>query len=131
MANPLGINGSDANKPFRAALRLALANAKDARGLRAIAEKLLEKAADGELAAIALLVERLDGKVAQPVGGSDELGPTRLHITWNTSDHKDLTQGVLDSPVLDLVPVQTEPANQELEAKQSQQLRPKLTQSRS
>ena len=33
---------------------------------------------------IAMLADRLDGKVPQPVGGSDDLGPQRLHITWGT-----------------------------------------------
>jgi hypothetical protein len=35
------------------------------------------------------LADRLDGRVAQPLGGSEELGPTRLHISWNSEQHSD------------------------------------------
>ena len=34
------------------------------------------------VAAIAMIADRLDGKLPQPRGGSDELGPQQLHITW-------------------------------------------------
>ena len=54
------------------------------RSMRRITDKLLAKAAAGDLTAMAMLAERTDGKVAQPVGGSDELGPQKLVISWRT-----------------------------------------------
>ena len=72
-------------KPFRDALRLSIAAAQDSpRSMRRITDKLLAKAAAGDLTAMAMLAERTDGKVAQPVGGSDELGPQKLVISWRT-----------------------------------------------
>jgi hypothetical protein len=70
-------------KPFRDALRMQIAAAgEDHRALRAVAQALLDKAAAGDVSAINLLADRLDGRVAQPVGGSEELGPQRLLISW-------------------------------------------------
>ena len=34
-----------------------------------------------------MLADRLDGKVPQPVEGSD-LGPQRVHISWRTHQHR-------------------------------------------
>ena len=66
---------------FNDALRMELAAAgPDA--LRQVARALLDKARSGDMAALTMLAERLDGKVPQAVGGSDELGPQRLHISW-------------------------------------------------
>ena len=33
-----------------------------------------------------MIADRLDGKVPQPTGGSDELGPQRLHVSWRGSE---------------------------------------------
>ena len=82
-----GISGNPGGrakeKPFRDALRLELAAAgDDQKALRRVAKALLEKAAAGDMAAIALLADRLDGKPAQAIGGSEELGPQRLLISW-------------------------------------------------
>ena len=61
----------------------------DHKALRAVAQALIVKAAAGDVSAINLLADRLDGRVAQPVGGSEELGPTRLHISWNSEPHSE------------------------------------------
>jgi hypothetical protein len=78
--------GARKTKPFHDALRMEIAAAGEdnPRALRAVARALLTKAASGDVAAIQALADRLDGKVPQPTGGSDELGPQRLQICWKT-----------------------------------------------
>jgi FPC/CPF motif-containing protein YcgG len=61
MGRPIG--SSNRERPFTDALRIALR--ADPRRLRRIAEKLAEKAEDGDLAAIRELADRLDGKPPQ------------------------------------------------------------------
>ena len=63
-------SGRQANKPFAEALKRAIAQ-NDAKKLRAIAEKLLEKAAEGEGWAIKELADRLDGKAHQSISGPE------------------------------------------------------------
>jgi hypothetical protein len=78
MANP---RGQQRDKPFRDALRLQIADAgEDFKALRRIAAALLDKAASGDVNAIKEVADRLDGKVPQAVGGSDELGPIQTTI---------------------------------------------------
>jgi hypothetical protein len=80
MGRPIG--SVNREKPFNDALRIAL------RGhplrLRRIAEKLTEKAEEGDLAAIRELADRLDGKPAQVIDRRDatidELSDAELHI---------------------------------------------------
>jgi hypothetical protein len=62
--------GRPVNKPFLDALNRAIAQ-DDAKKLRAVAEKLLEKAADGQRWAIRELADRLDGKAHQSIGGPE------------------------------------------------------------
>jgi hypothetical protein len=82
--------GRAKEKPFRDALRLELAAAgDDHKALRRVAQALLEKAAAGDTSAIALLADRLDGKVPQAIGGSEDLGPQRLHISWKQGPQSD------------------------------------------
>jgi hypothetical protein len=40
----------------------------------------------GDVSAISALADRIDGKVPLPTGQSDELAPTRLHISWKGSE---------------------------------------------
>jgi hypothetical protein len=49
-----------------------------------------------------MLADRLDGKVPQPVGGSD-LGPQRLHISWGTHQHHNgaLAAAAINQEVID------------------------------
>lgn len=74
--------GQQRDKPFRDALRLAISEAEDnPRKLRKIAEKLYDKALDGDVAAIKEIADRLDGKVPQGVIGGDEDEPAIQTVT--------------------------------------------------
>lgn len=66
-------------KPFKDALKRAIANAEgEPEALKKIAETLITKAIAGEGWAVALVAERLDGKVPQAIVGDDEHGPIRV-----------------------------------------------------
>jgi len=65
-------SGRKQEKPFRDALRIELAAAQmNDRGLRVIARKLIEAAEEGKMDAIKELADRVDGKVAQAIGGDE------------------------------------------------------------
>lgn len=55
---------------FEQAIKRAIAS-DDGKRLRAAAEQLLDQAAAGELQAISMLADRLDGKPAQAIVGPD------------------------------------------------------------
>ena len=80
MGRPIG--SVNREKPFNDALRIAL-RCHPLR-LRRIAEKLTEKAEEGDLAAIRELADRLDGKPVQMIdrrdAAIDELSDADLHI---------------------------------------------------
>jgi len=80
MGRPIG--SVNREKPFNDALRIALRG--DPLRLRRIAEKLAEKAEEGDLAAIRELADRLDGKPAQVIDRRDaaieELSDADLHL---------------------------------------------------
>ena len=80
MGRPIG--SVNREKPFNDALRIALR--RDPLRLRRIAEKLAEKAEEGDLAAIRELADRLDGKPVQVVDRRDaaieELSDAELHL---------------------------------------------------
>jgi len=61
-----GNDNATKSKPWRAAIERALAQ-DNGKKLRAIAEKLLEAAANGEGWAIKELGDRIDGKSIQPI----------------------------------------------------------------
>lgn len=68
-------NGRPKSKPFREALRRAIAAAGDDRDvLKDVADSLVAEALSGDVQAIRELADRLDGKVAQPLKGDDEDG---------------------------------------------------------
>jgi hypothetical protein len=79
MGRPIG--SVNREKPFNDALRIALQS--HPLRLRRIAEKLTEKAEEGDLSAIRELADRLDGKPAQIVDRRDadihELSDAQLH----------------------------------------------------
>jgi len=77
MGRPIG--SLNRHKPFGDALRIALRG--DPLRLRRIAEKLAEKAEEGDLSAIRELADRLDGKPAPHVGDGDEV---RLQVVIRT-----------------------------------------------
>jgi hypothetical protein len=66
MAAPKGNVNALKNKPFADAINRALAQ-DDGHRLRAIAEALLTKAADGDISAIKEFADRIDGKVVQQI----------------------------------------------------------------
>jgi hypothetical protein len=67
MGRPIG--SVNREKPFNDALRIALK--RDPLRLHRIAEKLAEKAEEGDLAAIREIADRLDGKPVQMVDRHD------------------------------------------------------------
>jgi hypothetical protein len=72
MGRPIG--SVDRQKPFADMLRVALLSG-GGRRLRVIADKLIAKAEEGDLQAIREVIDRLDGKAAQPI----ERGDVQLH----------------------------------------------------
>jgi hypothetical protein len=73
--------GRAKEKPFLDALRIAITDAgEDHKILRAVAAKLLKRAEAGDLAAIAFLAERLDGKADQAIVNGDD-GPFEVAVT--------------------------------------------------
>jgi hypothetical protein len=93
MGRPVGSKNREL--PFNSALRLALRG--DPLRLRRIAEKLAEKAEEGDLAAIRELADRLDGKPAQAQVHSDaDGGPIQVVIRQLI----DITGEIREEPVL-------------------------------
>lgn len=68
MGRPIG--SPNRTRPFADMLRVALLSG-DGRRLRIIAEKLAEKAEQGDLQAIQQIADRLDGKCAQTIERGD------------------------------------------------------------
>ncbi|MEH2524223.1 MULTISPECIES: hypothetical protein [unclassified Bradyrhizobium] len=68
MGRPIGSVNKE--KPFADALRIALRSGNPHR-LRAIAEKLIEKAEQGDLHAIREVADRMDGKAVQGIERAD------------------------------------------------------------
>ena len=86
-------------KLFADALRMEIAAAgDDHKALRRVARALLAEASKGNVAAASMIADRLDGKVPQPTGGSDELGPQRLHISWRGSEPGEEVRNVSRGP---------------------------------
>lgn len=88
---PLGNeNSKKDNRLWRNTIQRAIAQGDPDR-LRRIAEALLDKAADGDMAAIKELGDRLDGKTAQQiiVNGDVDGGPVRqaIEVTFVDGDH--------------------------------------------
>lgn len=84
MAGVAGRSGRRAETPFRDALRLALSRREkdEGRSLVALANTLIEKAADGDLAAIKEIADRLDGKAAIQVTHEGGETPVRMVVEW-------------------------------------------------
>lgn len=78
------------DKPFADALRKRIAAAdQDPRWLDRIAVSLLSKAERGDVNAIKEIADRLDGKVPQSIGGTDELPPIITQIETVIVDPKE------------------------------------------
>ena len=69
--------GQQRDKPFRAALQLAIneASAKGGKKLREVAEALVERGIAGDVPAIKEIADRLDGRVPQAVVGDSGEDP--------------------------------------------------------
>lgn len=65
-------NSSKSNRLWAETIKRAVL-AQDAQKLRAIADRLIEKAAEGDIQAIKELGDRLDGKAAQSIEQKTEL----------------------------------------------------------
>lgn len=90
--NPLG---GAAAKPFRDALRMEIAAAgENSKALRLIARALLDRAETGDVAAITSLADRLDGRVPQTIGQSDEHRPQKLIISWRSDPEPEVIEHV-------------------------------------
>lgn len=74
MGRPPGAQNKD--KPYRAALRRMVSENPDF--LDQIALQQLTAARNGDTAAAREIADRLDGKVPQSIGGSDELPPVGI-----------------------------------------------------
>lgn len=73
--------GSTKRKIWQDAINRAIKRREesDPQALEKLADKLLAKVAEGDVAAIKEFGDRVDGKVPQGLGGTDELPP--VHIT--------------------------------------------------
>ena len=60
----------------------------DPQALEKLADKLLVAVDAGDVSAIKEFGDRIDGKVAQAIGGDDELGPIKniLEVSWKSDD---------------------------------------------
>jgi hypothetical protein len=77
---PLGSRNASKQKLWEDSIRRAVL-ADDGKRLRAIAEKLLDLAAEGDIAAMKEIGDRLDGKAVQGVSGP-EGGPVEMVFRW-------------------------------------------------
>ena len=72
MGPPRGNRNAAKAKVFEGALRRAIAQSDDPDKLRTIAEKLVELASGGNLYAIGMIADRLDGKAVQTLAGDPD-----------------------------------------------------------
>lgn len=86
MAAPKKAVGSKSDKEWRDAIRLAVhdvrtVGGKKIKNLRILAEKLVDRALDGDVSALKEIGDRLDGKPAQAMALTDaDGGPLVLEI---------------------------------------------------
>jgi len=77
-------------KVWREAINRAIKRREqeDPQALEKLADKLLAAVDAGDIAAIKEFGDRIDGKVAQAIGGDDELGPIKniLEVSWKSDD---------------------------------------------
>ena len=75
--------GRPKTKPFKDALAAILEKPEL---LEKVAAALTAKAITGDVSAIKEIADRMDGKIPQAIGGSDELGPIKTAYTWLPTD---------------------------------------------
>jgi len=79
---PLGNQNGKKNRPWSEAIQRALL-AENGKKLRAIADKIVQLAMDGDIQAIKELGDRVEGKPAQPVEHSGD-----VHVSFDSKDAK-------------------------------------------
>lgn len=85
--------GRPKTKKFREELERQLALAND-QGYKEIAAALIAKSKNGDVAAQKEIMDRIDGKVPTPIGGSEELPPV-VTFQW-ASEVADSDNAVLE-----------------------------------
>jgi hypothetical protein len=88
MGAPIGNQNAARGRPWRDAINKALdlrtkSRVDGKREIDALAEKLLDAVAAGDLAALREFGDRIEGKPAQPIGGDDELPPVQIEGVVN------------------------------------------------
>ncbi len=83
-----GQSGNPGGRPKRKPLTDAIARIIDAVGAEKFAAAIAAKAELGDVTAFREMADRLEGKVAQPIGGSDELGPVKVAYGWTEPEKK-------------------------------------------
>jgi len=85
MGAPVGNQNAAKAKQWQAAILRALdkrSGSDRVAALDDLAEKLLVKCDESDLAALKELGDRLDGKPAQSIGGDPEGTPVAMSVTW-------------------------------------------------
>ncbi len=77
-----GQSGNPGGRPKWKPISEALQHLVTPKVADAIASELILKAGKGDVSAFNALTDRLEGKIAQVVGGSTEVGPVKLVIEW-------------------------------------------------
>ena len=67
---PIGNKNATKNRPWAEAINRALL-AEDGKGLRKLAERLIDKASEGDVTALKEIGDRMDGKALQAITGAD------------------------------------------------------------
>ncbi len=84
--------GGKISKKYKAAIERALALMADKGDPDETRTKIalahIARACAGDMAAIKEYADREDGKVANPIGGSDELGPVKVAYGWTEPEKK-------------------------------------------
>jgi hypothetical protein len=73
-----GQSGNPGGRPKTKQVRDALQKLVNELGLEPAVRAIYTKAAEGDVAAFREIADRLDGKVAQPIAGDDELPPVQV-----------------------------------------------------
>ncbi len=76
---PLGNTNASKGKPWADAIRRAVIQ-NNGEKLNRLADRLIECALEGDMAAMREIGDRLDGKTSQVITGED--GPIAFQITW-------------------------------------------------
>ncbi len=70
MAAPVGNKNAVKSRPWSDAINRALL-AEDGKKLRSLADKLIDRALEGDVTALKEIGDRMDGKAAQAITGAD------------------------------------------------------------